>query len=63
MVVPRLMKSFYFVLRFPPARSCADGASKAEYIPYQICGSMTVLARISHEPVHCSRLPPFDPEE
>jgi len=64
MVVPRLMKSFYFVLRFPPARPRTHGAGKVEYIPYHICGSRTVLPQISHDPVHCShRLPPFDSEE
>jgi len=64
MVVPRLMKSFYFVLRFPPARPRTHGACKVEYIPYHICGSRTVLPQISHDPVHCShRLPPFDSEE
>jgi len=47
MVVPRLMKSFYFVLRFPPARPRTHGAGKVEYIPYHICGSRTVLPRIS----------------
>jgi hypothetical protein len=55
---------FSFVLRFPPARPCTDGAGKVEYIPYHICGSRTVLPRISHDPAHCShRLLPFDPGE
>ena len=53
MVVPRLMKSFYFVLRFPPARPRTHGAGKVEYIPYQISArsSRTVLqVCIFHDP-------------